>query len=152
MNLARRSLLLTIGASLIAGAREKSLAALELETAPLELEIYSLRKELSKDIPGTLAFVRQLGFQDVEVPDFNGLRSKQFLEQLDKAGLRCSAMVAQHDRLSQDLQGVISDARILNASYVISPSIPHKNDFTEDDCRRGAVEMKRWGKVLKQAS
>jgi sugar phosphate isomerase/epimerase len=86
----------------------------------------------------------------VEVPDFYGLSSKEFREQLDRADLSCSAMVAQHDRLSQDLRGVISDARILNASYVIYPWIPHKNDFIEADCRRGAADINRWGKALKQ--
>jgi sugar phosphate isomerase/epimerase len=151
MNLSRRSFLLSIGGSLFAGAQKKLFAALGLENAPLGLEIYSLRKELSKDIPGTLAFVRQLGFQDVEVPEFYGLTSKEFREQLDKAGLGCSAMVAQHDRLIQDLQGVISDAQILNARYVISPWIPHKNDFTEADCRTGAADMNRLGKSLKEA-
>jgi hypothetical protein len=35
---------------------------------PLGLEIYSLRRELAKDVPGTLARVRRFGFKEVEVP------------------------------------------------------------------------------------
>ena len=144
MILTRRSLLLAFGASLFASATRKSLG-------PLGLEMYSLRRELVKDLPGTLALVRQFGFEEVEVPNLYGLTSNQFREQLDKAGLHCSAMVAQHDRLSQDLEGVISDARVLNANYVIYSWIPHQNDFSEADCRRGAADMNRWGAALKQA-
>lgn len=95
--------------------------------------------------------MRQFGFEDVEVPDFYGLTSKEFREQLDKATLHCSAMVAQHDRLSHDLLRVISDARVLNASYIIYSWIPHQNEFTEANCRRAAVDMNRWGVALKQA-
>lgn len=145
MQLTRRSLLWAVGASAMASAIPKPVG-------PLGLEIYSLRRELAKDIPGTLGLVRHFGFEDVEVPSFYGLTAREFREQLDRANLTCSAMVAQHDRLIQDLQGVISDAHVLNASYVIYPWIPHQNDFTEVDCQRGAENMNRWGAALKQAA
>ena len=144
MKLTRRSLLRAVGASVVASATRKP-------AGPLGLEIYSLRRELAKDIPGTLKLVRQLGFEDVEVPNFYGLTASEFREQLNRANLSCSAMVAQHDRLSQDLQGVISDGRVLNASYVIYPWIPHQNNFAEADCRRAAADMNRWGMALKEA-
>jgi sugar phosphate isomerase/epimerase len=115
------------------------------------LEIYSLRRELAKDIPGTLALVRKFGFEELEVPNFYGLTARGFREQLDKAHLRCTAMVAQYDQLSQDLKGVVEDARLLGATYVIFAWIPHQNEFTEGDCRRAAVDMNRWGQSLKQA-
>jgi sugar phosphate isomerase/epimerase len=136
---------LALGGSVFARATQKPVG-------PLGLEIYSLRRELAKDIPGTLALVRKFGFEDVEVPNLYGLTAKQFREQLDRANLNCSAMVAPHERLSEDLHGVISDARVLNASYVIYPWIPHPNDFTEADCRLGARDMNRWGTALKQAA
>lgn len=145
MDLSRRSLLLGCGASLLVGAPRES-------PGPLGLEIYSLRRELAKDIPGTLALVRNFGFKEVEVPNFYGLTASAFRDQLDKADLRCTAMVAQHERLSQDLKGVVEDARMLGASYVLYPWIPHQNDFTEADCRRAAADMNRWGQNLKQSS
>jgi sugar phosphate isomerase/epimerase len=144
MNLSRRSLLLGGGASLLVGTLQESVG-------PLGLEIYSLRRELAKDIPGTLALVRNWGFDEVEVPNFYGLTADRFREQLDKAHLRCTAMVAQHERLSRDLKGVGADARLLRATYVIYPWIPHQNEFTEVDCGRAVTDMNRWGQSLKQA-
>ena len=144
MNLSRRSLLLGCGASWLVGAERESLG-------PLGLEIYSLRRELAKDVPGTLTLVRQMGFSEVEVPNYYGLTAGKFREQLDKAHLRCTAMVAQHDRLDKDLNGVVEDARVLDAASVIYPWVPHQNEFTEADCRRAATDMNLWGKSLKQA-
>jgi sugar phosphate isomerase/epimerase len=144
MNLSRRSLLLGCGASLLVGSPREPLG-------PLGLEIYSLRRELTKDISGTLALVRRFGFNEVEVPNFYGLTARAFREQLDRAHLTCTAMVAQHDQLSEDLDGVVVDARVLGATYVIYPWIPHQNEFTEGDCRRAATDMNRWGRSLKQA-
>ena len=144
MKLSRRSFLLGCGASGLVGAARES-------PGPLGLEIYSLRRELAKDIPGTLALVRQMGFSEVEVPNYYGLTAGQFREQLDKAHLRCTAMVAQHDRLNKNLNGVVTDAGVLGASYVIYPWILHQNEFTEADCRRAATDTNLWGKSLKQA-
>jgi sugar phosphate isomerase/epimerase len=144
MKLSRRSLLLGFGASALAAARSTSYG-------PLGLEIYSLRRELAKDIPGTLAMVRKFGFEEVEVPGFYGLSASAFREQLDRASLRCTAMVAEDDQLHKDLSGVIADARALGANYVLYPWIPHEKEFTEDDCRRGAADMNRWGQSLKEA-
>jgi sugar phosphate isomerase/epimerase len=115
------------------------------------LQIYSLRRELAKDIPGTLALVQKFGFEEVEVPGFYGLTASGFREQLDKAHLRCTAMVAQYERLSKDLSGVVGDARTLGATYVIYPWIPHQKEFTEADCQQAATDMNRWGQGLKQA-
>jgi sugar phosphate isomerase/epimerase len=144
VNLSRRSFLLASGASWLVGAPRESLG-------PLGLEIYSLRRELARDVPGTLALVRQMGFSEVEVPNYYGLTAGKFREQLDKAHLRCTAMVAQHDRLDKDLNGVVEDARVLDAAYVIYPWVPHQNEFTEADCRRAATDMNLWGNSLKQA-
>jgi sugar phosphate isomerase/epimerase len=145
MNLSRRSFLLGCGASLWVSSRRESLG-------PLGLEIYSLRRELAKDIPGTLALVRTFGFEEVEVPNFYGLTAGAFRTQLGRAQLRCTAMVAQHERLNQDMKGVVEDARVVGAAYVIYSWIPHQdNEFTRADCERAAANMNRWGRSLKQA-
>lgn len=144
MNSSRRSFLFGVGASLFAGVPPQS-------PGPLGLEIYSLRRELAKDVPGTLALVRKFGFDEVEVPNFYGLTAGAFRQELDKVNLRCTAMVAQHDRLAMQFEEVIADARALGANYVLYPWIPHQKEFTEADCRRGADNMNRWGRGLKQA-
>lgn len=119
---------------------------------PLGLEIYSLRRELAKDVPGTLARVRRFGFKEVEVPGLYGLTAGEFRTQIDKVGLRCTAMVAQDDQLRRNFETAISDARTLGAQYVILPWIPHPgNDFTAEMCLRAADQMNHWGTDLRKA-
>lgn len=119
---------------------------------PLGLEIYSLRRDLSKDVPGTLARVRQFGFTEVEVPGFYGLAAAAFRAELDKAGLRCTAMVAQDEVLRGHLETAVSDAKALGAHYVLLPWIPHSgNNFTAEICLRAADDMNRWGAQLRRA-
>ena len=65
MNLSRRSLLLGCSAFGFATAARAAPAPI----GPLGLEIYSLRREMAKDIPRTLALIRQMEFEEVEVPE-----------------------------------------------------------------------------------
>ncbi|MFZ0590405.1 MAG: hypothetical protein WAM39_07985, partial [Bryobacteraceae bacterium] len=74
MNLSRRSLIFAMGISALADSGVPG---------PLGLELYSLRREIAKDLPGTLAFTRRLGFTDVEVPQLYGLPANKFRSELD---------------------------------------------------------------------
>ena len=143
----RRTFLTLLGATAATAAVGKDKFA-----GPLGLEIYSLRRELSKDVPGTLARVRQFGFEEVEVPGLYGLSAAAFRAELDKAGLRCTAMVAQDEVLRGHLESAVSDAKALGAQYVILPWIPHTgNNFTSEICLRAAEDMNRWGAQLRKA-
>lgn len=143
MKISRRFFVFGLGTSFLMGAQREP-------AGRLGLEIYSLRRELAKDLPGTLALVRKYGFRQVEVPGLYGLTAPQFREQLDRTQLECTAMVAQYERLTKDMKGAIRDARTLGANNVILPWIPHQDEFTESDCRRGSADMNRWGQALKQ--
>jgi len=110
------------------------------------LEIYSLREEMKKSIPKTLATIRSLGFQDVEVPGLYGMTAAAFRTELDRAGLRCSAMVVPWDRFGSDLSGGLADAGALGAKYVICPWIPHDKVFTQLDLERASDAFNAWGK------
>lgn len=143
----RRTFLTLLGASAATATAGK-----DKFSGPLGLEIYSLRRELSKDVPGTLARVRQFGFDEVEVPGLYGLTAGAFRAELDKAGLRCTAMVAQDKDLRDRFEAVVSDARTLGAQHVILPWIPHSgHNFTAGICLRAAEDMNRWGTQLGKA-
>ena len=62
-----------------------SVARAAAESAsPVGLEIYSLRREMAKDISGTLAAIRRMGFEEVEVPGLYGLTARDFRSRLDE--------------------------------------------------------------------
>ena len=115
------------------------------------LEIYSLRREMSKDLPGTLALIRKMGITEVEVPGYYGLTAEEFGRALAKAGLRPTALVGQYDRLAKDLAGLQREAKTLGVEWVIFPWIPHDAALKPDDVRRASREMNSWAKDLAAA-
>jgi sugar phosphate isomerase/epimerase len=115
------------------------------------LEIYSLRREMGKDLPGTLALIRKMGITEVEIPEYYGLTAGEFSGALAKAGLRPTALVGQYDRLTKDLSGLQRDAKTLGVEWIIFPWIPHDAELTTDNVRRASREMNSWSKELAAA-
>ena len=54
---------------------------------PVGLQLYSLRAQFGKDVPGTLAEVRAFGIQYGELAGSYGLTPEQFKAQLDQHGI-----------------------------------------------------------------
>src|SRR5262245_49534832 len=73
---------------------------------PLGLQLYSLRAEFAKDVPGTLAKVRAMGFREVEMGGTYGLTPEQFRAEMNKAGLRAVSMGASFDSLRDNIETV----------------------------------------------
>src|SRR5262245_20775175 len=69
----------------------------------LGMQLCSLRAEFSKDVPGTLAKVREMGFREVEMGGTYGLTPQQFRAELDKAGLRAVSMGVSFDSLRDNI-------------------------------------------------
>jgi sugar phosphate isomerase/epimerase len=119
----RRSFLeiLTAGAATTALAKQARAAA--DGKPPLGLQLYSLRNQLKKDVPGTLKQVRDWGFEEVETyTDF----AANIAGSLKDAGLRSGAMHVAYERLAKDMSGVLKDADALGVRTVINPYLPHK--------------------------
>jgi sugar phosphate isomerase/epimerase len=131
----------------LAGAATVSGAAAD-QKLPIGLEIYSLRREAEKDLAGTLAMIRGLGFREVEVPGLYGHNASEFRRLLDENGLAATSMMTDHDRLTHKLNAVVDDARTLGAEYVVCGTIPHKKRLTLDDCVRAATDFNQWGEKL----
>ena len=119
--------------------------------AAVGLELYSLRRELAKDLPGTLAVTRALGFTEVEVPSLYGKTAAELRAELDRAGLKCTAFVAAYAELESDLDQVAANARALGASYVINGWIPRTGTWTEEAVLAVAKNFNAWGTRLRAA-
>ncbi len=118
---------------------------------PLGLQLYSLRAELTKDVPGTLAKVREMGFRDVEMGGTYGLTPQQFRAELDKAGLRAVSLGASFDSLRDNLDTVIQNAKTFGVQYVMCGWISHQRPFSEAAARQAIRVFNRAGEKLKAA-
>jgi len=154
----RRKFLTTVAAGLGASALPPA-GATPLETpeiksplnGPIGLQLWSLREDLPKDLRGTLAKVRALGFRDVEGAGLWGHGVQELRDALDKAGLRCTSAHMGFERLRDDLAGALGEAKALGASAVVCPWIPHEKGFTRDEALKGAESFNRFGKAARDA-
>lgn len=117
---------------------------------PLGVQLYSFRDALPQDVPGTLARVRQLGFQEVELAGTYGMTPQAFRAELDRAGLDATSMHAGYERLRDSLQVVLDEAKVLGAEYVGVAWIPHEGEFTEATARQTAADFNRWGQAARE--
>jgi sugar phosphate isomerase/epimerase len=153
----RREFLTTVasglGASIVAPAWLAAQA--EIKT-PLKgdvgLQLWSVRDYLPKDLAGTLKKVREMGFQVVEGAGNWNHTVQEIRSAMDAAGLRCPSTHIQFERLRDDLNGALADAKTFGATMVICPWIPHTGDtFTRDDAMKAAEAFNKYGEAASKA-
>jgi sugar phosphate isomerase/epimerase len=115
------------------------------------LQLYSLRVQFPKDVPGTMKKIHDMGITDVEAADFYGLTAEKFRQELDKAGLHASGAHFQWIDFSNNIDGIIKDAKTIGAEYITLPWIPHVGRFTEENAHVAAAKFNEWGRKCKEA-
>ncbi len=118
-------------------------------TQPVGMELWTYREQLKRDLPVTLGKIGALGIQTVETASFYGHTASEFKTLLDKAGLRCTSLIASYERLQQALPDVIEDAKALGAAYVLASWIPHNGALTEAQAHSAASNFNAWGERLR---
>lgn len=153
----RRDFLTTVAAGVGASALRPTGALAadrpEIKTAlngPVGLQLWSLRTHLPKDLLGTLAQVRAMGFREVEGAGLWRHSLKELRHGLDAAGLRCQSTHVNFERLRDDLSGAIAEAKAVGAKWVVCPWIPHDKAFTRDDASKAAEAFNRFGKAVRE--
>jgi sugar phosphate isomerase/epimerase len=148
-----RNAILTVVLSLLAAAPALAVDAASGEKlsgfkGPLGLQLYSLRDDFAKDVPGTLDKVRDMGFTNVELAQTYGIKPAKFKAELDKRGLKAISAHLPYERFRDDIDGVIRDCKALGLQYVGTAGMPHRGDFTEKDCRSAIKDFNRAGEAL----
>jgi len=114
----------------------------------LGLQLYSLRAQFAKDVPGTLDKVRDMGFKYVETAGTYGLSPAKFKTELDSRGLQVVSGHFPFEKFRDDVESVARDAKALGAKYAGCAWIAHKEIFSEKDCREAAKVFNKAGEAL----
>jgi len=121
-------------------------------TGPFGIQLYSLRHQLQKDVPGSLKHIRDAGYTDVETAGFYRMTPDDFRKELDKAGLKCTGMHSGDDnRFRNQLDAIIAEAKVFKPDYVLSPWVQEARRKDAEGCKRIAAEFNEWGKKLQAA-
>src|SRR5882672_6671669 len=72
------------------------------EKPSLGVQLYSVRKDCTKDLPGTLNAIGKIGYKAVEFAGYYGRDAKTLRKLLDDAGLKCCGTHTALDTLLGD--------------------------------------------------
>lgn len=94
---------------------------------PLALQLYSVREDCAKDLPGTLAAVAKMGYAGVEFAGYHGRSAKELRKMLDDLGLKAAGTHLGLDTLEGDkLAGTIEFNQAIGNRFLIVPWIPEE--------------------------
>lgn len=112
-------------------------------------QLYTFRKQLAADLPGTLKKIHAMGITKLEGTGGYGVPVAQFRELLKSNQLRLISMGADFEQLQHDIPGVIASARSFGAKYVVCFGIPrHGGSFGIKNAQKMIEVFNHAGKVL----
>jgi sugar phosphate isomerase/epimerase len=142
-----------ISLSMIVAALVLSAAATPVASAAsfkgnLGLQLYSFRDDFSKDVPGTLKRVQDLGFKNVELAGTYNLAPEKLQGMLAARGLKPIAGHFPYEKFAADPEAVAKDAKALGLKYAGVAWIPHQGAFDEKTCREAIAVFNKAGAAL----
>jgi sugar phosphate isomerase/epimerase len=116
------------------------------------LQLYSLRNQFAKDVPGTMAKVKSMGFKNVEMAGTLGLPFPELIKLLAENELNVVSFGADFERLQKSPTRLIDEARSYGAQYVVCFWIPHVTDsFTIADADKAIAVFNVVGKMVSRS-
>ena len=115
---------------------------------PVGLQLYSLRDDFKKDVPGTLDQVSSLNIHYVELAGTYGVAPAVFRKMLDARNLKAVSGHFSYEQCRDHIDDVAREAQILGLEYVGCAWIPHQDPFDEKTCREAAAVFNRAGEAL----
>lgn len=117
---------------------------------PVGLQIYSLRSYFNSEPEKAFAAAHDYGFKEIEYSAIKDVTPQQYAEWLKKYDLRAFSGHWPLDRLQNDLDAVIAEAKTLGLDSVGISWLPHSGKFTENDCRTAAAAFNQAAPKLKE--
>jgi len=113
------------------------------------LELYSFREEAKRDLPGTLARSRALGFDHIETgSDYYGHTAAEFRKLTDQAGLKVTSVHFQYGDMKKGVGNACRDLDVFGAQWACMPWIPHGKEFTRSDAEKAVADFNAWASAL----
>jgi sugar phosphate isomerase/epimerase len=138
-----------LGAALLSGCMAAPSAGTGASfKGPIGLQLYSLRADFKKDVPGTMAKVGGFGIKYVELASTYNMEPDKFLALLQANGLQAVSGHFSYDMYRTNAHEVAHQAEALGLKYAGCAWIPHEGDFDEKEARAAAKVFNDAGEVL----
>ena len=106
---------------------------------PVALQLYSVREDCKKDLPGVLKAVAKMGYAGVEFAGYYERSAKDLRKLLDENGLRCAGThIKLETLLGDELQKSVAFNRELGNRFLIVPGLAKERTATQAAWRETA--------------
>lgn len=106
---------------------------------PIALQLYSIRHDCEKDLPGTLKAVAEMGYEGVDFAGYYGYDAPTIRALLDDLGLKAAGChTGIQTLLGDELPKTVEFNRILGNKYLIVPGLPESYRDSRDAWLRTA--------------
>jgi sugar phosphate isomerase/epimerase len=153
--LTRRSFLVTAGAYLGAAAcRTRNTIPAGATTQAVMgrrrldrvgIQLYSVRTEMQRDMPGTLARIAEIGYREVEFAGYFGRSPAEVRQLLERNRLRAPSTHLGLDAVRGNWDKALDDSLAIGHQFVAVAWLPESERKTADNWRRIAQEFNRAG-------
>jgi sugar phosphate isomerase/epimerase len=116
---------------------------------PVGLQLYSLRTQFQRDVPGTVAKVASYGIHEVELAGIpNGFNAASFGNLLKTHGLVPVSGHTGFERFRDKPEEVLKEAQALGLKHYGCAWIPHQGKFDAEQTKRAAAGFEKAGAIL----
>jgi sugar phosphate isomerase/epimerase len=119
---------------------------------PIGLQLYSVRNECGKDLPGVLKAVAAMGYKGVEFAGYYGRDAAALRKLLDENGLACCGTHTGWNTIQDDaLKATVEFNRTLGNKYLVVPGLPKGRLETVEACKETAKILTAQAAKVKDA-
>jgi sugar phosphate isomerase/epimerase len=94
---------------------------------PIALQLYSVRENCARDLPGTLGAVARMGYAGVEFAGYYGRSAQELRAMLDGLGLAVAGThIGLHTLLGDRLAETVEFNRTLGNCFLVVPDLPEE--------------------------
>jgi sugar phosphate isomerase/epimerase len=112
---------------------------------PLGVQLYTVRSLAQKDLPGVLAAIHKVGYQEVETYwDIYDRPAKELRQIIADHGLRAPSGHFDY----QGLGAKLDYAQELGVDYVVCPMLPRATWNSLDGFKTAAAQFNQWGEEI----
>lgn len=91
---------------------------------PIALQLYSVREDCARDLPGTLEAVAKMGYDGVEFAGYHGFSAEDLKRRLDDLGLKVAGShIALDTLLGDQSEATIAFNKTLENRFLIVPGL-----------------------------
>src|SRR6266446_7028017 len=84
---------------------------------PIGLQLYSLREQFKKDVPGTLDKVKEFGIKYVELATTYNVPPEKFKQELNQRGREAVSAHFPYEKFRDDVENIAGEAKKLGLKY-----------------------------------